>query len=49
MYWLNNVYNFFQSFFVFVTFRSKPSFISVNDVENPTDYEFVILNNKIDR
>jgi hypothetical protein len=34
-----------------MTFRSKPSFNSLNDVENPADYEYVILidNNKMIR
>ncbi len=46
MYWFQNMYTFFQSFFELLTFRSKPSCNSLNDVENPHDYEFVILNEK---
>jgi hypothetical protein len=43
MYWFQNMYTFFQSFFELMTFRSKPSVNSLNDVENPADYEYVIL------
>jgi|LakMenE18May11ns_1017448.scaffolds.fasta_scaffold9922051_2 hypothetical protein len=46
MYWVQNVYSFFQTFFEFISFRSKPANISLNDVENPVDYEYVILNDK---
>ncbi len=46
MYWVQNVYSFFQSLFELLTFRTKPRYNSLNDVENPADYEFVILNDK---
>jgi hypothetical protein len=46
MYLFQNVYTFFQSLFEFITFRTRPQYNSLNDVENPRDYEFVILNEK---
>lgn len=44
MYWLENIYSFFHSFFELISLRTKPKYNSLNDVENPVDYEFVILN-----
>jgi hypothetical protein len=51
MYWFQNVYTFFHSFFELMTFRSKPSNNNLTDIENPSEYEYVILidNNKMIR
>lgn len=46
MYLFRNLYSFFQTFFEFISFRSKPENLSLNDVENPVDYEYVILKDK---
>ena len=46
MYWFQNVYSYFQTFFEFITFRNKPANVNLNDVENPEDYEYAILNDK---
>ena len=50
MKWLQNIYTYFQSFFEFLTFRSKPKYDQINDIENNNqEYEFIILNNKMNR
>jgi len=43
MYWFQNVYTFFQSFFELMTFRTKPTDVILNDVENPEDHEYAII------
>jgi len=49
MHWFQNVYSFFHSFFNAMSFKSIPSNDCLDDLENPTDYEFIILqdNNKM--
>jgi hypothetical protein len=47
---IQNIYFYFQSLFEFLTFRRKPSYNKLSDIENPEEYEFIILNdNKMDR
>lgn len=47
MKWLQNIYTYFQSFFEFLTFRTKPKYELVDDSSD--EYEFVILNEKMER
>jgi hypothetical protein len=51
MYWFHNIHTFFQSIFEFISFRTKPESNLIKDIENPSDYEYVILveNNKMIR
>jgi hypothetical protein len=51
MMWIQDIYTFFKTFFEVLTFRTRPEFNSLNDIENPEDYEFFILNdnNRMDR
>ena len=44
-----NIYNMFQSFFEFLSFRTKPTqeYSNLNDIENQSDYDYVVLNNRI--
>ncbi len=43
MYWFQNVYTFFQSFFELMAFRTKPPRGILNDVENPEEHEYEII------
>ena len=44
---IQNIYYYFQSLFEFLTFRHKPLYSSLSDIENPEDYETISLNNGI--
>jgi hypothetical protein len=46
MNWFYNINAFFQSLFEFMSFRTKPESNLFEDIENPIDYEYVILNDK---
>lgn len=46
MIWLQNMYTFFQTFFEFLSFRTKPQNDLIEDIENRTEYEFIMLNEK---
>ena len=43
MYLFQNVYTFFHSIFEYLTFRTRPRNDLIEDIENPPNYEFVIL------
>lgn len=50
--WFQNIYNFFHSFFEFLSFRSKPKYETIEqnyEEQNYKKYEFVILNEKMIR
>lgn len=51
MAWFQNIYNFFHSFFEFLSFRTKPKYevIDQDCYKNYEEYEFVILNDKMIR
>jgi hypothetical protein len=49
MYLFQNVYSFFHSIFEYLSFRTSPEQELVEDIENRVEYEFVILQNKMDR
>jgi hypothetical protein len=44
---IQNIYFYFQSLFEFFTFKHKPSYSSLSDIENPEDYETIALKNEI--
>lgn len=44
MQWFNDIYTFFHSIFEYLSFRKKPMYNSIEDAENPSEYEFIILN-----
>ena len=45
MNWFQNIYIYFQTIFEILTFRTKPKYDMIDDEE----YEFIILNNKMNR
>ncbi len=51
MFWFNNIYNFFHTFFEILSFRTKPKQIRLNDIENPDDFDYVLIyeKNKMNR
>lgn len=49
MYLFQNVYTFFHSVFEYLTFRTRPQTELIEDIENPPNYEFVILPDKMIR
>jgi hypothetical protein len=49
MYLFQNVYTFFHYMFEYLTFRTKPQNNLIEDIENPPNYEFVILHNNMIR
>lgn len=46
---IQNIYYYFQSLFELLTFRYQSSYSSLNDIENPEEYESIILNNEINQ
>jgi hypothetical protein len=40
---IQNIYYYFRSVFELLSFRRKPSYTSLSDIENPQDYEFIIF------
>lgn len=46
MNWFQDIYNYFNSFFEFLTFRTKPNY---EMIDNNEEYEFIILNEKMKR
>ena len=46
MNWFQDIYNYFHSFFEFLTFRTKPNY---KMIDNNEEYEFIILNEKMKR
>lgn len=47
MNWFQNIYEFFHSFFEFLSFRAKPRYEAID--KNYEEYEFIILNEKMER
>ena len=49
MYWFNNIYYFFYTFFDIFSFRTKQNQLRLNDIENPDflDYAVIYDNNKM--
>ena len=46
MNWFQNIYYFFHSFFEFLSLKTKPKCELIDDNE---EYEFIILNEKMNR
>ena len=42
---IQNIFYYFQSLFEILTFRRKPSYTSLSDVENQEEYESIIFYN----
>ena len=47
MTWFQDVYNFFHAFFEFLSFRTNPRYEAIE--QNCEEYEFIILNEKMER
>jgi len=44
---IQNIYYYFRSVFELLSFRRKPSYTSLSDIENPQDYEFIIFHDNV--
>ncbi len=46
---IRNIYYYFQSLFEFLTFRRKPSYISLNELDNSEGYVSIVFNNETEQ